>query len=325
MKILYAIQGTGNGHVSRAREIIPLLKKYGDVDIVLSGTHTEVNLGHHIKYRFHGVGFIFGQKGKIDVWRTLKDIRFWEFLKNVKQLPVRDYDLVIQDVEPITAWACKLKGKSCWEMSHQISLNSGKTPKIKGFHFGHVFLKFYTPRKHKVGFHFKKYDDFIHTAVIRNEVRKLESTNENFYLVYLPAFGDAYLKKLFHQFPEHQFVVFSKHTQTSYNDKNVKFLLIDNEGYLQHLAKCSGLICGAGFEGPSEALFLKKKLICVPMQNQYEQLCNAQALEDLGVPIIWKNKSFYLKLKNWLVHNNTMTLDFPDETEEIVRQIVLRA
>jgi UDP:flavonoid glycosyltransferase YjiC (YdhE family) len=30
MKILYAIQGTGNGHVSRAREIIPIPKKYGE-------------------------------------------------------------------------------------------------------------------------------------------------------------------------------------------------------------------------------------------------------------------------------------------------------
>ena len=33
MKILYAIQGTGNGHISRAREIIPLLQKYGELDI----------------------------------------------------------------------------------------------------------------------------------------------------------------------------------------------------------------------------------------------------------------------------------------------------
>ena len=29
MNILYAIQGTGNGHVSRAREVLPTLKKNG--------------------------------------------------------------------------------------------------------------------------------------------------------------------------------------------------------------------------------------------------------------------------------------------------------
>ena len=38
MKILYAIQGTGNGHLSRARDIIPILQKKGDVDILVSGT-----------------------------------------------------------------------------------------------------------------------------------------------------------------------------------------------------------------------------------------------------------------------------------------------
>jgi UDP:flavonoid glycosyltransferase YjiC (YdhE family) len=37
MKILYAIQGTGNGHVSRAREIIPISKKKGDA-LKVTGT-----------------------------------------------------------------------------------------------------------------------------------------------------------------------------------------------------------------------------------------------------------------------------------------------
>ena len=38
MKILYAVQGTGNGHFSRAQDVIPLLKKKAQVDILVSGT-----------------------------------------------------------------------------------------------------------------------------------------------------------------------------------------------------------------------------------------------------------------------------------------------
>ena len=34
MRILYAVQKTGNGHLARAQEIIPLLQIYGDVDIL---------------------------------------------------------------------------------------------------------------------------------------------------------------------------------------------------------------------------------------------------------------------------------------------------
>ena len=42
MKILYAIQGTGNGHLTRAKEIIPILKEKGDVDILISGSECDI-------------------------------------------------------------------------------------------------------------------------------------------------------------------------------------------------------------------------------------------------------------------------------------------
>ena len=66
MKILFGIQGTGNGHLSRAKEIIPLLMQYGEVDLLISGTDTEINLPYPVKYRKHGIGFIFGKRGGID-------------------------------------------------------------------------------------------------------------------------------------------------------------------------------------------------------------------------------------------------------------------
>lgn len=41
MKILYAFQGTGNGHLARAQEIIPILKKHALVDTLISGHLTN--------------------------------------------------------------------------------------------------------------------------------------------------------------------------------------------------------------------------------------------------------------------------------------------
>lgn len=79
MKILYAIQGTGNGHVSRAREIIPILKKYGQVDILISGTQADVNLDDEIKYRFKGFGFDFGTNGGINYKSSFKTARTNEY------------------------------------------------------------------------------------------------------------------------------------------------------------------------------------------------------------------------------------------------------
>jgi hypothetical protein len=50
MKVLYAIQGTGNGHVSRAREVIPVLKQLADVDVFLSGRNSNLNLPFDVDY-----------------------------------------------------------------------------------------------------------------------------------------------------------------------------------------------------------------------------------------------------------------------------------
>ena len=70
MRILYGIQGTGNGHVSRAREIIPHLSQYGELDLLVSGTQVDIQLPHPVKYRMRGLGYTFGKSGNIDVPRT---------------------------------------------------------------------------------------------------------------------------------------------------------------------------------------------------------------------------------------------------------------
>ena len=62
MKILYAIQGTGNGHVARAEEIAPLLFEYGKVDLFISGAQAEIKLPFPVKYQSKGLSFYFGKK-----------------------------------------------------------------------------------------------------------------------------------------------------------------------------------------------------------------------------------------------------------------------
>ena len=70
MKVLYAIQGTGNGHISRAKDIVPLLQKKVNLDILISGTQADIQLPFDIKYRYNGLSFTFGKKGGIDLKDT---------------------------------------------------------------------------------------------------------------------------------------------------------------------------------------------------------------------------------------------------------------
>lgn len=323
MKILYAIQGTGNGHVSRARELVPLFQQYGDLDILLSGTQADVTLDQEIKYKLHGFSFVFGKKGGVDHYATFKLMNLRRLYQDMYRIPIEQYDLIINDFEPVTAWACKLKGVKCIGLSHQSAFISNKVPKPKSVDWAELILKYYAPATKHFGFHFKKYDDFIYTPVIRSEIRGLNPINQGYYTVYLPALADEYLIKLLSQIPEIQWQVFSKHSNTSYSVGNINIQPITNTNYIKSLEGCAGLLSGGGFEGPSEALFLKKKLLVAPMRYQYEQQCNAYALKELGIPVLWASDRNWLPtIKMWVNNSQNYNFDFPDESAAIVEHIV---
>lgn len=324
MKILLAVQGTGNGHVSRAREIIPYLQGYGHLDIAISGIQADVDLGFPLKYRFYGFSFIFGTDGGVNQWETFKKAKLVRLWNDIHSFPVQDYDLIINDFEPVTAWACKLKGKPSVALSHQSSFLSPKTPRPGNtWNWAEWILKYYAPVSSAIGFHFESYDDFIHTPVIRNEIRNGNPTQSGHYTVYLPAFGDEILTQYLSQLPDIEWEVFSKHSNKDYRVQNIHFQPIQNEAFNSSLNSCTGLLTGGGFEGPAEALFLGKKLFSIPMKGQWEQQCNAAALEKLGVPVFWDlKKDLVPSLQQWVYNSKPIQVNFPDETNLIIQGLV---
>jgi len=62
MKILYAIQGTGNGHLSRAHEVVPLLQKYAQVETLISGNQAQIKADFELQYQRTGLTFFERQK-----------------------------------------------------------------------------------------------------------------------------------------------------------------------------------------------------------------------------------------------------------------------
>ena len=325
MKILYAIQGTGNGHISRAREIVPLLQQHGDVDLLVSGTEAEVSLSQPLKYRFHGFSFVFGTNGGVDKWATYKIMDLPRLWRDMHSLPLKQYDLVINDFEPVSAWACKLQKIPAVSLSHQCSFVSPNTPRPAKWNYAEWLFKYYSPTKYHIGFHFERYDDFIHTPVIRSEIRNLTTANHGHYTVYLPAYDDKTLVKYLSQSADVPWQIFSKRQKTPYQSGNVQVLPVNNEAFNHSLANCEGLLTGGGFEGPAEALFLQKKLMMIPMRGQFEQQCNALAASKMGVPVIHAiDDNFASHIKRWVKSDERVWVDFPDETAQIVDQMIER-
>ncbi|MDY0779175.1 glycosyltransferase family protein [Tenacibaculum sp. IB213877] len=324
MKILYAIQGTGNGHSSRAIEIVPHLQKRAEVDVLISGYQCELQLPFDVKYKLYGLSFIFGKKGGIDLWKTLRKTKIKNLLKEIKSLPVKDYDLVINDFEPVSAWACKLKNVPLISLSHQNAVADDNAPKYGTFKLEKLLLKYYAPAKNKFGFHFKTYSSATFLPIIRKEIRHRNITNKGHYTVYLPAYGDKKLLKLLSTFKDVKWEIFSKHTQQFELHNNITIRPIDGKDFIKSIASSNGVLCGAGFETPAEALYLRKKLMVIPMKNQYEQQCNALALKEMGVPVLKKlNKKQLSKIEKWLKSKETVKVQYPDVTEDILDALIL--
>ncbi|MEI6137823.1 MAG: glycosyltransferase family protein [Mariniphaga sp.] len=320
MKVLYAIQGTGNGHISRAREIIPTLGQYCDYDILISGTQCDVELSVPVKFKFKGLSFTFGKKGGIDLWSTTVNASLPNMKREMNQLNVEDYDLVINDFEPISAWACRSKGVPCISLSHQGSLLSAKVPMpLKKDYFGRFVIRNYAPANAHFGFHFQPYDEFIFTPVIRKQVREIGIEELDYYTVYLPAYDDQRLVEKLSHFGNIRWHIFSKHAKKPYFLANISVFPITNDEFVADMAGSNGVLCGAGFETPAEALYLKKKLMVVPMKGQYEQKCNAAALELMGVPVIKSLKEKHFgKIGQWLESDQKVEVDYPDQTQKII-------
>jgi uncharacterized protein (TIGR00661 family) len=324
MKILYAIQGTGNGHISRARDIIPALQKIGKTDVLISGTQADVEIVSAVKWRFNGLSFFFGKKGGIDVMQTYKKARLRQFYKEVMQLPVYKYDLVISDFEPVSAWACYLSGKKCIALSHQCAVLAENAPR-PGLDdpIGKFVLKNYAPCSMNFGFHFESYGPNIYTPVIRSQVRNMEVSDLGHYTVYLPSYDDEFLYEILKKFKGVSWEVFSKYISRETKKGNVTFRKVQNEVFGKSLASASGVLCGAGFETPAEALYLGKKLMVIPMKGQYEQQCNAAALKAMGVGVLKGLKPRYEeRIQSWLEGNTRVAVNYPDQTDQVLSRLV---
>lgn len=53
-------------------------------------------------------------------------------------------------------------------------------------------------------------------------------------------------------------------------------------GFIADLASCRGVVAAGGFTLMGEAVFLKKPMLAVPLEGQFEQILNARYLERMG-------------------------------------------
>ncbi|MEO5583797.1 MAG: glycosyltransferase family protein, partial [Saprospiraceae bacterium] len=195
MKILYSIQATGNGHISRGLQLIPYLQQHGQVDIFLSGSNASLDIPLNVIYRSRGISLFYNTCGAIDYKKIILENHWSVLVKDAKSLPVENYDLVINDFEPITSIACQLKKKYSVQLSHQASFRSQSVPRpIHKNLIGESILKWYSTSTSYIGFHFQPYDDFIFNPVIKSKFIRADPSDKGGITIYHPSYERSFFE-----------------------------------------------------------------------------------------------------------------------------------
>lgn len=328
MKILYAIQATGNGHISRAIQLMPYLQKHGVVDVFLSGSNSCLQGRLPVKFRSKGISLFYDNLGALDVKKIISLNQWSNAWKEAKCLPVEKYDLVINDFEPITSRACYLKGKHSVQLSHQASFRSKSAPRpVHKSILGELILKYYSTSSEYIGFHFKSYEDFILPPVIKQKIMYASPVDKGHITIYLAGYHQDFFKKKLTKFRDIQFHVFIAGLEEKQVYRNITFFPIGDEMFSQSMIECHGMITGGGFETPSEALYLNKKLLVIPLKNHYEQYCNAAALEAMGILSVTTGEPDHWigQIVPWLDRPGKVHQIVPNDINETISKVIAKA
>ena len=220
------------------------------------------------------------RKGRIDAFSTLKQASLLQLWRDIRQLDLESYDLILSDYEPVVAWAARRAGRECIGIGHQYAFahdvhKAGHNP------VSEALMRWFAPVSLGLGVHWHHYDATILPPIIE-PVEVLSSGEPQTILVYLPFEDAQAVMTLLQSFKDWRFIVHSDQVAQGHH-ANVEVKGFSRDGFKASLARSSRVICNAGFELASEALALGKGLLVKPVLGQMEQVSNALALTELGL------------------------------------------
>jgi uncharacterized protein (TIGR00661 family) len=320
MRILYGIQTTGHGHLVRSTPIVRELRRRGHaVDVVLSGPPPDplwldrigLPLATHPGLTFSAVG------GRIRYFRTIREARPLRFLADTFRCRPRDYDLVVSDYEPITAWSARLAGVRSVGIGHLYAFAWNSVPRARGNVITRLVMSQFAPVAVPVGYHWAPFGAPLVPPGVAPEARAVVrgEPDPGFVLVYLGFESLDRILPLLRQFPDRRFRVYGRYPEAR-RDGTIEIRPVSRDGFLADLATCGGVIANAGFTLASECLHLGVKLLVKPVHDQLEQESNCVALTTLGLGSVSRDLR-RAEVSEWLGAPAPPAQRYPDVTAAV--------
>ncbi|WP_394497094.1 MJ1255/VC2487 family glycosyltransferase [Shewanella sp. ENK2] len=318
MKILYGVQGTGNGHISRARVMAKSLSKTDiEVDFLFSGReeHQYFDMDCFGDFQLRkGMSFMT-EGGRVNLPKTIRRNLSTSIFSEVQHMDLSDYDLVINDFEPVTAWAAKKQGVTSISISHQAALQY-PVPKQGMSWLDERVLNNFAPTDIKLGCHWHHFGFPIIPPFV--EVEPNCGDHHHQILVYLPFESPDEIARFLAPFNQYQFFVYHAAEPNIALADHINWFGFNRTGFKAHMSQCGGVIGNAGFELASEAMTLGKKLLVKPLLGQFEQSSNVVALELLAAAQSMDTLDGSI-LKRWLKSASPKPIQYPQVGDALVK------
>lgn len=296
MRILYGITTNGNGHLSRGLAVIKQLRSLGcDVDVVLSGPQFREGMNDELLQGarvFRGVRQVVHNR-QLQIMATVRSNNLLQLARDVLSLPVRDYDLVVSDFEPLTAWAGQLREVRTISLCRQniIKMIPARTLisrcKAEGWGLSRWQLlankfvhNFNAPGHLTLGVGWHRETPGTLPPIIP-PVEAFEEPGEA-HLVYLPWLSLDDQLTVLGTIRNHPLLLYHAEVGEASQQGNIQLRPLNRDRFREDFRRARGIVANAGFTLASESIVAGKKLLVFPVKDLMEQQVNAWELKRYG-------------------------------------------
>ncbi len=275
MRIGISINGQGRGHLTRMTALAQQLKEEHEIVFWCPDKYHSFLQEHfpdNFIYSIPYYKFVI-EENRIDIFKT--GIHNMEHIIGLPvyisdladQIRLMDIKTLISDFEPFLPKAARKVGIPIIQLNHPavVLRNVAFTPEallakvistsMMGEYDVRIISSFFNG---DIG------------PIIRREIREASPTKGDYFLVYLhESMRDRVISEL-----------------DRLNDVKYKVFPNPQEDFVSALAGCRGVITNAGHQLLSETLHLKKPVLTLPFEGQFEQTLNAEMLHKSGRGII---------------------------------------
>jgi uncharacterized protein (TIGR00661 family) len=306
MRILYGVVGEGMGHATRSRVVIDHLSRTHEVEVVVSGRAHD-----YLKARESdrlGVNKIWGltivyEDNEVRNLRTVlsnltsaftgglpKNLKaYFDLTENFRP------DVVVTDFESWSYLYGKLHGVPVVSLDNIQLLNRCSHPPevLAGHEADYLVAKGVVAAKLPGCLHYlitsfvfpevSRPRTSLHPPVLRPEILAARSEAGDHLLVYQTSTSNAALPEILRGCGrECRIYGLRRDLTADVVEGNLRHRPFSERQFIEDLRTAHAVVSGGSFTLMSEAVYLHKPMLSVPVRKQFEQILNGRYLERLG-------------------------------------------